>query len=334
MATLQTTRLILRALQKDDAPAMYKNWTWDERVARYCRWYPHTDLSQTEQLLHMYLSDGNAYRWGIERGGELIGVIDVVDQTEVCATLGYVLSHNHWNQGYMSEALAAVIEHLFSCGFAAVAAEHHVENMASGRVMEKCGMRFVGMEKAQRKFGSEETCDVKCYRIDAIGLKRRTLALVPHRPCWPRLAAGEITRLKAVLGDAAVDIQHVGSTAISHIKAKPIIDLAVGAADLELAQERLIAAGAVCHGEEVKDEIFFTEGYEDIRTFHIHLCRYDGEIWHNYLNFRDYLIAHPQKAAEYEAYKDDAVKRYDRATYTANKEPIVIRLLQEAAKWR
>lgn len=334
MATQKTARLLLRPLREDDAPAMFKNWTWDERVAEYCRWYPHTNLSQTEQLLQIYLSDGNVYRWGIELDGQLIGVIDVVDADDECATLGYVLSHDHWNCGYMSEALAAVIEHLFSCGFAAVAAEHHVDNPASGRVMEKCGMRFVGMRQTQRKFGSDELCDVKCYRIDAIGLKRRTLTLVPHRPCWARLAEKEIARLKEALGSAAVAVEHVGSTAIPSIKAKPIIDLAVGTTDITLAKERLIAAGAVCLGEEVKDEIFFTEGEEDIRKFHIHLCQYDSSVWHNYLNFRDYLIAHPNKAAEYEAYKTDAGKRFDRATYTANKEPLVARLLQEATQWR
>ncbi len=162
---LHTADLTLRPLTAADAPAMFKNWTWDERVARYCRWHPHTDLSQTEQLVQMYLTDGNPYRWGIEFEGELIGVIDVVDSDSECATLGYVLGHDYWNRGFMSQALAAVIGHLFSCGFSEVAAEHHIDNGASGRVMEKCGMRFVGMRKTQRKFGSDELCDVKCYRI-------------------------------------------------------------------------------------------------------------------------------------------------------------------------
>ena len=95
-----------------------------------------------------------------------------------------------------------------------------------------------------------------------------------------------------------------------------------------------MAAGAVCHGEEMTDEIFFTEGVEDIRTYHIHLCRYNGVVWQNYLNFRDYLLSYPDKAAEYEAYKKEAVTRYDRVGYTAHKEPLIARLLQEAARWR
>lgn len=331
---LHTADLTLRPLTADDAPSMYNNWTWDERVARFCRWYPHTDLSQTEQLLQNYLTDGNPLRWGIEWHNELIGMIDVVNADRECATLGYVLSHDYWNRGFMSQALAAVIEHLFSCGFSAVAAEHHAENGASGRVMEKCGMRFIGTRTTQRKFGSEETCLVKCYRIDAIGLKRRALSVVSHRPCWARLAQAEIDRLKAALGKSAVDIQHVGSTAIPHIMAKPIIDLAVGTTDMDSAIVRLTEAGATCHGEEVADEIFFTEGYDDVRTFHIHLCQFDGKVWKDYLNFRDYLTARPEKAAEYEVYKRDAITKYDRVAYTANKQPLVERFLREAAQWR
>lgn len=162
---LQTEDLILRPLTADDAPAMFRNWTWDERVARFCRWHPHTELAQTEQLLDFYLSDEKAYRWGIEWQGELIGIIDVVESDKDCATLGFVLGYDYWNRGFMSQALAAVIQDLFALGFSTVAAEHHVENTASGRVMEKCGMTYVGTRTTQRKFGSDETCLVKRYRI-------------------------------------------------------------------------------------------------------------------------------------------------------------------------
>ena len=44
--------------------------------------------------------------------------------------------------------------------------KHHIDNHASGRVMEKCGMRFVGLSKTQAKFGSDEECDVKCYELN------------------------------------------------------------------------------------------------------------------------------------------------------------------------
>ena len=55
MSILKTNRLLLRPLNLDDAEIMFKNWTYDERVAKYCRWYPHKSIDETKQLLKMYL---------------------------------------------------------------------------------------------------------------------------------------------------------------------------------------------------------------------------------------------------------------------------------------
>lgn len=172
MSILKTKRLLLRPLNSNDAESMFQNWTFDERVSKYCRWYPHKSIDETKQLLKMYLEqaeNGFDYRWGIvlQETNELIGCIDVVDLSNdnKTATIGYVLSYKYWNNGISTEALSAVIEKLFDEGIEIIKAEHHIDNIASGRVMEKCGMNFTHNDKAQRKFGSAETCDVKCYKI-------------------------------------------------------------------------------------------------------------------------------------------------------------------------
>lgn len=172
MSILKTKRLLLRPLNSNDAESMFKNWTFDERVARYCRWYPHKSVDETKQLLKMYLEQaarGFDYRWGIvlQETNELIGCIDVVDLSDdnKTAIIGYVLSHKYWNNGISTEALSAVITKLFDDDIEIIKAEHHIDNIASGRVMEKCGMKFTHNDKAQRKFGSDKKCDVKCYEI-------------------------------------------------------------------------------------------------------------------------------------------------------------------------
>lgn len=174
MSILHTERLTLRPLQEDDAQAMYDNWTNDERVARYCRWNPHSGVEMTKQLLKMYLDEaagGFDYRWGIELkdSGELVGVIDVVRTSDdgKTATIGYVLAHDHWNRGYVTEALHRVLSVLFAAGFTAIKAEHHTDNPASGRVMEKCGMAYIGNDRVPGKFGSDELVEVKQYEIKA-----------------------------------------------------------------------------------------------------------------------------------------------------------------------
>lgn len=173
MSIIKTDRLILRPLTDNDAVEMFKNWTWDERVSRYCRWHPHKSIEETKQLLKMYKSQAESgfnYRWGIElkSNGALIGVIDVIDLSDdkKTAEVGYVLAYDYWNNGYLTEALKAVIDELFSSGVEKVIADHHIDNLASGRVMEKCGMKFTHFSKAKAKFGSDELCDVKCYEIN------------------------------------------------------------------------------------------------------------------------------------------------------------------------
>ena len=172
MRIIETQRLLLRPFRTDDAKMMYQNWTYDERVARYCRWYPHQSISDTQALLEMYLEQakkGFPYRWAITYKGDdiPIGVIDVVGVSEdgKRAEVGYVLSHAYWNRGIMSECLKAVIDFLFQAGFEEISANHHVDNPASGRVMEKCGMQFCGYEETQEKYGSDKLCKVKCYGI-------------------------------------------------------------------------------------------------------------------------------------------------------------------------
>lgn len=66
-----------------------------------------------------------------------------------------------------------------------------------------------------------------------LGLKRGTVQLEPHDKQWDEIAIQTIKTLKSILGDDAIDIQHIGSTAIPAIKAKPIIDIAVGVTDFE-----------------------------------------------------------------------------------------------------
>ena len=172
MSTLTTDRLILRPFRKGDAVMMYHNWTSDENVARYCHWSKHENLDTTVWLLNMYLDEagsGFEYRWAITEKGndEPIGSIDVVRiiDNNKTAEIGYVLSKKHWGKGYVTEAFKAVINELFCNGFTKIKAAHHVDNPASGRVMEKCGMTFVGYDKAIAKWESDELCNIKLYEL-------------------------------------------------------------------------------------------------------------------------------------------------------------------------
>lgn len=169
---METKRLSFRPFQEDDAPAMFDGWTQDARVAKYCRWHPHTSIDMTKSFLKDYMDTTDPrypYRNAIilKDTGVLIGAIDVVDISPDgrTAEIGYLISHPYWNKGYITEALGAMIAHLFACGFQAVTACHHIDNLASGKVMQKCGMKYVGDKSVPAKFDSEEICIVQCYEI-------------------------------------------------------------------------------------------------------------------------------------------------------------------------
>lgn len=145
-----------------------------------------------------------------------------------------------------------------------------------------------------------------------LGLKRGTVKLCEHEKEWEIEAQNTISRLSKILGDVAKDIQHVGSTSILSIKAKPIIDIAVAVDDFN---------AVLTFEKELKDEGFYYrpqtdlgeqllfasgslyEGTGDLQTHFIHVVRTNSMDWINYINFRDYLNSNPSVAKEYEKLK-------------------------------
>ena len=114
-----------------------------------------------------------------------------------------------------------------------------------------------------------------------LGLKRGTVKLVPHQNEWAKEAEKTIEELKHLLGNIAVDIQHIGSTAISSIHAKPVIDIAVGVCDLkdifpyiEILQQN----GFIFRGEDIPGQLLFVMGdlKENVLTHHIHVIKWNG----------------------------------------------------------
>lgn len=174
-----------------------------------------------------------------------------------------------------------------------------------------------------------------------LGLKRGTVQLTAHQDEWMEEAERTIEELRALLGDAAIDIQHIGSTAIPSIHAKPILDLVVGVRALnEIGQytEALRMNGFIFRGEDVPGQILFVKGdfEKDLRTHHIHVVRWNGKEWNNYINFRDYLNAFPEKASLYDEGKQRLAMQFpmNRKCYTEGKKKLIDTFLEEAELWR
>ena len=178
-----------------------------------------------------------------------------------------------------------------------------------------------------------------------LGLRRGTVRLCPHETEWEEEAARTVAALREILGDAAADVQHVGSTAVKTIMAKPIVDIAVAAEDFGRVlakRDALEQAGFYYRPGSLEGQLLFAKGscYEgtgDLQTHFIHVVAKDGGDWNNYIQFRNYLNAVPQAAKEYESLKlslalacpEDA----GREKYLAGKHAFIVRNLRTAAAW-
>ena len=176
-------------------------------------------------------------------------------------------------------------------------------------------------------------------RWRVLGLERDKVSLSPHQEVWARLFEEEKRRLEGV-GEGVLDIQHVGSTAVPGLKAKPILDIAVAVENFEEAfvlvpaTERL---GYTYRGENgIARRHYFVKGPPNGRTHHIHMFEEDNEEWTKHLLFRDYLRTHPETVSAYQALKEDLARRYseDREAYTDGKHEFIQEVLKETRKGR
>ena len=156
---IETRRLILRRFKLEDADDMYHNWASDPEVTRYLTWPVHSSVAVSRSLLADWISrykEDTYFNWAIEykETGRVIGNISVVKWNEAAeaADMGYCLSKACWGHGFMPEALEAVMDYLFDVvGLNRIAACHDVNNIKSGRVMAKAGMRQEGILRAAGK---------------------------------------------------------------------------------------------------------------------------------------------------------------------------------------
>ena len=142
---VETECLLLRFLSLDDTEAMFE-YASDRENTRYT--FPtNQSLEETKNNIAQFYLASPLGRWGIElkSTGQFIGTIDLhkIDHILKKAAIGYIINKKYWNQGLTTEANRAVIELAFEkIGMNKLTALHDQDNPASGKVMEKSGMRF------------------------------------------------------------------------------------------------------------------------------------------------------------------------------------------------
>ncbi len=159
------------------------------------------------------------------------------------------------------------------------------------------------------------------------------IELVPYDPGWPAKFASERTVLASVLSPWLTgEIEHVGSTAVPRMLAKPVIDIMAPVESLPASRNAIeaVASAGYCYAPYRADEMhWFCKPSPAHRTHHLHLVPKTSLLWRQRLAFRDALREDPALAREYAALKRELAERFrfDREAYTDAKGPFVARVL-------
>ena len=168
---------------------------------------------------------------------------------------------------------------------------------------------------------------------DILGLAPGTVRVVEYDPRWPALFDAEAARLAQALGAGLpLALEHMGSTSVPGLAAKPILDIlagyAPGAASVDDYVRALVAAGYTHRGEQgIPGREFFRRG--DPRSYHLHLAVRGGAFWTSQLAFRDRLRADPALRDAYAELKRELAARFprDREAYIDGKTAFVLEVL-------
>jgi len=169
---------------------------------------------------------------------------------------------------------------------------------------------------------------------------KRSVRIVDYDSRWPVMFVKERDRILRVSAGEVIAIEHVGSTAVPGLGAKPIVDIMAAVRKLSDAEEcvkplRRIGYEYVPEYErEMPERRYFRKGPEGIpnRHFHLHMVEHDGDFWRKHLLFRDYLRSHRDVARKYCGLKKKLAQRYslNREAYTEAKTSFIESVLAEA----
>ena len=319
--------------------------------------FPSTsDFEGTKALVericqHFKTHDFGAFAIELKATGEFIGFVGLMTPSfeahfTPCVEIGWRIAKNFWNQGYATEAAKMVLHLAFErYGLKEVVSFTAAVNKRSMRIMEKVGLQYdLHDDFDHPKLDKTHPLSRHVlYRLTAKELQDRDAILIEsYHQEWPKQAAIEISKLKTRLHFPwLVGIQHIGSTAIPDLPAKPILDLAIGVTDLESAKALipiLREEDYLFWGDNPdKSKLVFVKGippFGEKRTHHIHVMPVTHHDWLLRPLFRDYLITHPEAKQAYADLKQNLASQYqsDREAYTNSKTTFIRAINLKAVK--
>ena len=169
-----------------------------------------------------------------------------------------------------------------------------------------------------------------------MALKRGIVELNDYNPNWKKEYLKEEKLLKKVLKDYIIHIEHVGSTSIEGLKAKPVIDIIIVIKSLKEIPEIENILKDYDYSNRgpqgVDDRMFFAKGPEDGRTHYIHFTEPKSNTYYDLVYFKRYLLEHPEYIKKYCELKQELASKYaeERSKYTAGKNEFIKDVIAKA----
>ena len=172
-----------------------------------------------------------------------------------------------------------------------------------------------------------------------LGLDRKNVKLSKYNPNWKKAFEAEKKAIEDTLEKELVDIEHIGSTAIPGMSAKPILDFMIAIDSVDHYEKFIVPLKELGYefrrdNRSTQEHVLFVKGAEDFRTHYLKLTQKDSEFWNEHILFRDYLINNPDIAKEYQELKEGLQKIHgsNRETYTEQKAEFIKKILKLAEK--
>jgi GrpB-like predicted nucleotidyltransferase (UPF0157 family) len=164
------------------------------------------------------------------------------------------------------------------------------------------------------------------------------VVIVPYNELWPVRYAQLRDQLARAIGEIAVDIQHVGSSSVPGLAAKPTIDIAIGVRTMDEGRRADDALRALSYAKGVENfpdwRYYDREEHARGENVHLHMVPFGGDRWNRYLLFRDHLRANCDVAAAYEKLKRELAAEFgrDRLSYVEAKTEFIDAVLSRVAR--
>jgi GrpB-like predicted nucleotidyltransferase (UPF0157 family)/RimJ/RimL family protein N-acetyltransferase len=287
-----------------------------------------------------------------DENNQIVGVFNISEIVRGLfqnAFLGFYGVTEYADQGYMSAGLKLVLKKIFKeLTLHRIEANIQPDNHRSLQLVKKNGFRYEGFSPRYLEINGEWrghehwAMTIEDYiRDEEDVIKKDHVEIIPYQKDWSLLAAEEINKLRAILPTQMIlDIQHVGSTSIPGMSAKPIIDIQIAVQSLEdmksIAITPLQKIGyEYWHENPDPERMFFVKGmppYGEKRTHHVHIFKLNSKLWQEKILFRNYLMSHPELVKEYQLLKIKLAEQYafDREEYTKAKEDFINEVLKRA----